>query len=192
MRCFFGRARELEGVADEPLRSGPREAHLGQDLLAGGAGEPGPAVLGVDVLGVLADDDEVDLLSALALQGRHPIVVEHDRPEVDVQVEAPAHPDDDFALGDAARGVRVPDGAEEDRLVGPELVEHLRRDVAPGVVDVDAAGKGYGHPVGAEAEAALGGIEDDQSGLADLGADPVASQHAQPVGLPHGADPRIE
>ncbi len=75
------RARELEGVADDALDARARESHrhLG-DLVLATSGDP--AGLPVHVLGVLAHDDEIDVLCALPLERYEAIVVRDDRPEV--------------------------------------------------------------------------------------------------------------
>ncbi len=123
------RARELERVADDALDAGAGEAHrhLGDLVLAGARDLAG---LRVYVLGVLAHDDEVDVLGALALEGHQPVVVGDDGAEVHIQVELAAHPQDYVPLDNAAGGSRVADRAEEDGVERAQAVDVPGRDGA--------------------------------------------------------------
>ena len=77
----------------------------------------------VEVLGVLADDDEVDVLGLLALDRALDAGEQLHRAEVDVLVEAEAQVEQQLALEDAGLHVGVADGAEEDAVELAELVE---------------------------------------------------------------------
>ena len=82
-----------------------------------------PPDAAVQPLGVLAHDDEVDVLRALVLERAVDARVELHRPQVDVLVELEAQPQQDALLEDARRDVRVPDGAEVDGVEPAQLLE---------------------------------------------------------------------
>jgi hypothetical protein len=71
----------------------------------------------VGALGVLAHDEEVELLRLHALERTEVLGVELDRTQVDVQVEAEADARDDRALQVPRLDPRIPDRAEKDRVV---------------------------------------------------------------------------
>src|SRR5439155_305236 len=79
------------------------------------------------VLGVLAHHEATALAAALVIQRARALVVAHDRPQVYVQVESAATADEHVALHEPARHARVAERAEEDRVEGPEPVDHLGR-----------------------------------------------------------------
>ena len=112
------------------------------------------AVAGVGALGALADDDEVDL--AGVGQRRRDAGVDPRGSQVDVVVELEAQPQQQPALEDARRQVRVArlaaDRAEQDRVVAADLVEHgvgqhlaggevaLGAEVVAGLLELHAGG----------------------------------------------------
>ena len=77
----------------------------------------------VEVFGVFADDDEVDVLRVLALDGALDAGEQLHGAEVDVLVEAEAEVEQQLAFEDAGLHVGVADGAEEDAVELAELVE---------------------------------------------------------------------
>ena len=103
----------------------------------------------VQPLGVLADDDEVDVLRAFAEDRGGNARIELHRTQVDVLVELEADLQDEAALEDARRDVVArepgPHGALVDGVDGLEVVEHRVRKhlavarVAPGADVVDDA-----------------------------------------------------
>jgi hypothetical protein len=126
------RARELERVAHDALdpRAGEAHRHLGHLILAAARDRAG---LRVHVLGVLAHDDQVDVLRALAFERHETVVVGDDGTEIDVQVETTAHTEDDVPLDDPARRPRIADGAEQDGVVCTQSVDVFQRDPAGGL-----------------------------------------------------------
>src|SRR5262249_54666976 len=77
----------------------------------------------VEVFGVFADDDEVDIVWAFVFQRRLDAGEELHGAEVDVLVEAEAKIKEELALEDAGGDIGVADGAEEDRVELAELLE---------------------------------------------------------------------
>ena len=78
---------------------------------------------GVEVAGVLAHDDVVDVLGPLVLERRLDAREEPDRAQVDVLVEREARLQQDALLEDAGLHVGVADGAEQDRVVLAQLLD---------------------------------------------------------------------
>src|SRR5688572_5381606 len=116
--------RELEGEPDDPLGLAPREAHLDRDALVGRALARRAALRPVHVLDVLAHDDQVDLARGAPLQRAEAVVVERHRTHVRVEVEAAAKTvDDDVALEQPPRDVRVAERAEENCVEATQLRE---------------------------------------------------------------------
>ena len=118
--------RPGEGVAHDPLDAERGvDADLGRDLVRG-PDPQGPAVADVGALGALADDDEVDAARRHArhVEGAGRARVEPRRAQVDVVVEGEAQRQQHAALEHAARHARVADGAEQDGVVAPQLLEH--------------------------------------------------------------------
>ena len=126
--------RAGEGVADDPLDAeGGVDRHLGGDL-GRGADAQRAAVAGVRALGALADDHEVDVTLAQHRVGerRGRARVEARGAEVDVVVELEAQLEQQAPLEDARRQVRVvrlaADGAEQDRVLAADLLQHAVRE----------------------------------------------------------------
>ena len=126
---FLRGRRWARAKASRTTRSTPYAVltrDLGGDLVRGADAERA-AVAGVGALGALAHDDEVDLArvrpSGEATPGEDP-----GRAQVDVVVELEAQPQQQAALEDAGRQVRVAglaaDRAEQDRVVLADLGEH--------------------------------------------------------------------
>ena len=136
-----------------------------------------PALAGVGALGVLPDDDHVDVVGALAGQGRRGAGEEADGPEVDVEVELEAQPQEQPPLEDAGRDVGRAHRAEEDGVEPAQLVE-------------DGVGQHLaGAQVAGAAEVVLDRVEADAgrgqrlAGLGDdLRADAVPGEDADLVG----------
>ena len=173
--------RVVEGVAGDPLGRRP-----GDDLDAlGGVGPDHVLDPGVQVLGVLADDHEVDVLVA-RVEALH----RAGRADVGVQPEGLAEGDVDApeALPDRRR-----DGSLQGDLVAPDRLEDVVRERRPelghdalaGVDDVPLEGD-------------PGRLEDRSGGRRDLRPDAVPGDEGDTVGhariaqerpLPRGAGP---
>jgi hypothetical protein len=175
----------LEGEADDPLGAGDRErldrdARVGLDPGSGELLDPADQVTAVlralleldarvQVLGVLADDDQVDVVVARAHAG-----VRLARPDLGVQVERLAQRDVDRAK---PRPHRRGHGALDGHLRAPDRVQHrvgerraaLGHHVRAGVLDL---------PV----ELHAGGLQHPSRRLGDLGSGPVAGDQGHMVG----------
>ena len=104
--------------------------------------------------------------------------VEPHRTQVDVVVELEAQPQQQAALEDARRDARVADGAEQDRVVAAELLEHgVRQHLTGGVVAPGPEVVVLGLDLGARrGEGRLEHLE----ALGDhLGADAVPGDHCE-------------
>ena len=86
---------------------------------------------GVEALGVLADDDEVDVLGLLVLQRAVNAGIELDRAQVDVLVQLEADAEQHALLEDAGLDVGVADGAQEDGVELPQLLQPLSGSTSP-------------------------------------------------------------
>ena len=120
-------AGELERVADAALAAaagvdGHLRGHFVRRALVHEA-----AGAAVQVLGVLADDDEVDVGRAFVLERRLDAGEQFHRPQVDVLVEAEAEVEQQLALQDAGGDVGMADRAEQDRVELAQLVEAVGR-----------------------------------------------------------------
>ena len=159
--------RVVEREAGDPLRGGPR------DDLDALRGIEADHVLdaGVQVLGVLADDDEIDILEA-ALHPFH----RAGRAQVGVQVQrlAERHVDASKATAD-----RCGDGALERDLVALDRLEDVLRERRSVLGDRRFAGHD-----GLPFEADPGRIEDAARRLRQLRTDAVAGDEGHTVG--HG------
>src|SRR6185503_11211956 len=114
--------RVLERVAQAALDALPSvDGLLHRDLVRGAALERAAGAR-VQPLGVLAHDDEVDVLGPLVLERRVDARIELDGPKVDVEVELEARAEEDALLEDARLHVGVADGAEQDRVELPQVV----------------------------------------------------------------------
>ena len=175
--------RAVESLADDALRAVRRvDALLRRDLLRRAATQH---ATGADVgaLGALAVDDEVDLIRTLAGERPGDTGVELDRAVVDVMVELEAQGQQDAALEHARRHGGIADGAEQDRVVGAQLLEHRGRQglagavVEPGTQVVLLSGHGH---------IAADGVEDLEGLGHHLGADAVAGDESDVEGARHG------
>ena len=136
----------------------------------------------VQPLGVLADDDEVDVVRALVLQRAVDAGVELHRAQVDVLVELEAQAQEQALLEDAGLHVRVADGAEVDGVEAAQLLEHrVRQDVAG--LHVALAAEVVVLEVELEAELRLRRFEHLQPLADDLRPGAVAGQHRYPISL---------
>ena len=132
-------AGELEGVADAALAAAAGvDGRLGGDFVrrAFVHEAAGPAV---EVFGVFADDDEVDVIGTLVLEGRLDAGEKLHGAEVDVLVEAEAEVEQQLALEDAGGDLGVADGAEEDGVELAELVEAVVWEGGAGFEEAVAA-----------------------------------------------------
>ena len=125
MSCFLlvAFAGVVEGPADAALAAfagvdgGLHGDFVGRALLEE------PAHAAVQVFGVLADDDEVDVVGALAGQRRFHAGEQLHRPEVDVLIEAEAQFQEQALFQDARGHVGMADGAQQDGAVAAQLVQ---------------------------------------------------------------------
>jgi len=129
----------------------------------------------VEVFGVLADDDEVDVFGLLAGERRFDAGIQANRAKVNVLIEREAEGEEQAALHDAGRYVRVADGAKVD---GVELFEG---GDAVGGERFAGAEVAFAAPVErfvleAEAELLRGGVEDFASFGDDFGPGAVAGE----------------
>ena len=133
----------------------------------------------VDPLGVLAEDDEVDVLRGAPFERDEAIVERLHRADVGVEVEAEAHAEEDVARVLEAGDARIAEGAEED---GARFVLHAVGDLlrVGGAVFEVAVGAEVELPQ-VEAQAALVAVElEDARSLGDdLGADAVAGKNRE-------------
>ena len=164
-----------ERVADDPLDAvAGVQALLGGDL-GRGARVHRAAGAGVEALGALADDHEVDLAGLDAGQRAAGAGPQPGRAQVHVLVEGEPQLEQQAALEHARRHGRVADGAEQDRVVAGQLGEHRVGQHLAGAV------------VAGGAEVVLGRLDAGQHGVEDLealrhhlGADAVAGDHRDP------------
>ena len=158
----------FEGEAGDPLGGGP-----GDDLDAlGGVGPDHVLDARVEILGVLAHDDEVDVLVARVEADHRP-----SGPEVGVQVERLAERDVDAPEAAADRGRDRP--LERDP-VAPDRLEDVLRERCPVLGDRRLA-RLDGLPLEVDA----GRVEDARRRLRQLRTDAVAGDQGDSVG--HGA-----
>jgi hypothetical protein len=159
--------RVVEGEPGDPLGGG-----AGDDLDAlRGIGPDHVLDPGVEVLGVLADDDEVDVLVARL---QPPDAAR--RPEIGVQPErlAEGHVDAPEALADRGR-----DRALERHSVTPDRLEDVLRQGRPVLGDAGLAGLDL-----LPLELHTGGVEDAPGCLRQLRSDAVAGDQRHSMG--HG------
>ena len=117
---------QLEGILEAAVYSAAVVHHqLRGDLLAR-AHARCAAVARVNAAGVLADDDEIDVLGALVLERGLHVRIELHRPEIDVLVQGKAYLEQDAGLEDARFYVGMADSAQEH---GVELFEFVDRAV---------------------------------------------------------------
>jgi hypothetical protein len=129
---------------------------LDRNLVGRSRLEP-PADAGVQALRVLTDDDEVDVRAAATLERAEPIVEQTNRPVVHIEIERKARPEQDVARVAVVGHARIAEGANQDRVEGPQGVVtvgrqgHAGRQIVrrtPGERhDIDAAGR-HQHPQG--------------------------------------------
>ncbi len=147
-----------------------------------------PAHAAVDVLGVFTDDDEVDMLGALALEGALDAGVELHGAQVDVLVELEAKAQQDALLEDAGGHARVADGAKENGIVLLQLFgrggrEHFAgRQVAIAAVIIVVE-------IQLEIECLGSGLEDLDCFASHFGTSAVATDYGEVVGARHVASP---
>ena len=152
---------QVEGVADAALH-----AHAGVHAALGGhlvgrALAERAALAGVGALGVLPDHDHVDVVLGV-----------REGPQVDVEVELEAHAEQQAALDHAGRHAGGADGADQQGVEAPPLLDDL-------VGEDHAVAQ-----VAGAAEVVVDGVEGHAGGAHhlerlrdDLGTDPVAAQH---------------
>ena len=86
----------------------------------------------VEILGVLADHDKVDVVRALAGQRRFDARVEFDGPQVDVLIQLKPQFQQQSLFQDSGRHVRMADGAQEDGVERAQLVDRAGRQYVAG------------------------------------------------------------
>ena len=175
--------RAVECLADDALRAVRRvDALLGRDLLRRAATQYS-AGADVGALGALAIDDEVDLLGALAGERPGDPGVELHRAVVDVVIELEAQGQQDATLEHAGRDARIADRAEQDRVVGAQLLEqHGRQGLAGAVVEPRAQVV----LLGGDGHVAADGVKDLEGLGHHFGADAVAGDESDVEGARHG------
>ena len=171
VRCLRrAAAREVEREAHAPLDAETRvDRSLRRDLVRRALAQE-PALARVGAFGVLAHDEEVDAV-VVAVRARL------ERPQVHVEIEREAHPQQQPALEHAGRDVGRADRAEQDRVEAAQLVE-------------DRVGQHLtGREVATPAEVVVGRVERDTRRADDLqrlgrhlGTDAVPADDPDPVG----------
>jgi len=164
--------RVVEGPADAPLAALPRVDRLLHGHLVGRALLEIAADAAVEVFGVFADDDEVDVLRAAAGQRRLHARQQLHRPKVDVLVELEPQLEEQALLQDARRHARVTDRAEEHGVLGAKQVEATFGHDLAGLEVAIAAPVEHLHVVG-EAVELRHGVEDLERLGSDFGAGAV-------------------
>ena len=129
VRCFFGRDRaSSKANSQDAIDPGAREDRLLHDEFALGAREHPAADGRVFALGVLADDEEVDLAGLAIGERARDAGHQADRAQVDVLVELAAELDQGAPERDVIGHLRRPaDGAVEDRVVAGRSAPSSRR-----------------------------------------------------------------
>ena len=118
-----GTHRELEGVAHDPLDPVARvDALLHRDLVLGSLAMEASRAR-VQALGVLADDDHVDVLLGMARHEGLDAGIALDRTQVHVLVELEAQAEQQIPLEDPRPHARVADGAEQHRVEPAHRIE---------------------------------------------------------------------
>ena len=117
--------RVFEGRADDPLDAFPRIDVLLYGDLVGGTFLEDPTHADVEPLGILAEDDEVDLLGAVPLQRRQAIMKTADRAQVHEQVELETGAQQDVPGVAHVGYARVAQRTHEDRVEGLETLERF-------------------------------------------------------------------
>ena len=140
-------AREFEGIAQTALDSAPGvDAFLNRHLVRR-ALEDEPTRAGVEALVIFADDDEINVFRFLVLQRAESLVVELDRPQVDVLLEVEPQAQQDSLLENAGLHVGMADGAQQNggklsqlthdavrqRLLGAQVT--LAAEVVVGIIE---------------------------------------------------------
>ncbi len=118
------RGRELSGVPHAAPHPGPGVQRLLGRGLELGAPVHGPARARVQALGVLPDDDEVQVRQLVLADRAAHAGPQLGRPQVDVEVELEPQPQQQPALQHARRHLRGADRAEQDGVGLAQLGEH--------------------------------------------------------------------
>ena len=108
----------LEGGADDALGAPAGEDAALDDGLVGSAGVEAAADGGVLALGVLAEDDHVNVAGLLAGDGGLDAGIEDGGADADGLIEGAAHGQQQALQGDVVGDVGVAHRAEEDGVVG--------------------------------------------------------------------------
>jgi hypothetical protein len=167
--------RVLEGPADAPLAALAGVDRLLHGHLVGRALLQVSAHAAVEVLGVLADHDEVDVLGAAAGQRRLHARQQLHGTQVDVLVELEPQVEQQALLEDARSHAGMADRPEEDGILAPQQVEPaLGDDLACPQVAVAAPVEGL--DVVAEALELRDGREHLQRLGGDFGAGAVSGK----------------
>ena len=113
----------IERPADAPLAALPRVDGLLHRHFVGRALFEIATHATVEILRVLADDDEVDVLRAASGQRRLDAGEQFHRAKIDVLIEFEPQFEKQALLENTGGDLRVADGAEEDRVLAAEQVE---------------------------------------------------------------------
>ena len=179
------RARQLEGVAHDPVRAAAGEDALLHHRLVFGSGEHAPADLRVLAFVVLPHHPEVDVLGAAPAQRRFNAPQQPHRAQVDVLLELPTNRNEQTPKRHVVRHAGESHGAEEDRVEAANGVEaalghHRARCRIALAAPVEV------FPLEADAEAAGDRIENANALRHRLLADAVAGNDGDAMGSGHG------
>ena len=169
-------ARVIECIAQAAL-----DAHARVDRLLHGdfvlrAAAKIAAGARVKTFGVLAHDDKVDVLGALARQRRFDAGIELDGAQVDVEVELETEAEKDAFFEDPRLDVGMADGAEQDRVKAAQVARGGFRQHFAGS-QVAVAAEIERRRLVLESADFGGRIEDLERLVDDLGAGAVARQN---------------
>ena len=131
--------RHIEGVAQHPVDALARENALLHGHLFVRVPIEAAADLGIFALGVLAHAKEVDVARLAAGQRRRHSGEQPHRAQVDVLAEAAPDGDQKPPQRDVVGNLGPADGAEEDGVEGPQLLEAVFRHHAPALQEPFAA-----------------------------------------------------
>ncbi len=181
-------AREVEGVAHDPVAAAPGEDRLLHRHLVLAVGVEPAADLGIFALVILAHDIEIDVAGHAVAQRRlHPGQQPH-RAQVDVLVKAAAQRDQQSPQRDVVGHVGVADRAEIDGVVEPQPVEPVLGHHPPGPGIARAAPVEF-VPAQFEPVGPRRPLHSSHTLGHDLVPDAVAGDHRDPIALRHVLPP---
>ena len=126
----------FKGIADDALDALARvDVFLGGDLVGSSLLEDA-AGIGINALGVFAEDDEVDVFRFDPLQWAERRVKQADRAHVGIEIHLEAHAEQNFFGVDIGLDARIAEGADEDGVeIASEHGEAVRRNGGSGRAD---------------------------------------------------------